>query len=107
MAIDDGRGPDDLFEPNRRLRRRSAVGNACERCGSRARWKVRGKRKPFTELGAVAPAAAPFGEWHLLCSACLEPVKAELELAELLELQVEPVDPHDRGRSRIVLPGLG
>ncbi len=60
--------------------------------------------KEFTELGTLTPAAA-WGEWHRLCGGCLEPVKEELELAELLELQVEPIDPHDRGLTSIVLPG--
>ncbi len=59
--------------------------------------------KRFDQLGELVPAG-PFGEWHKLCSGCLEPVKAELELAELLELQVEPIDPHARRVSTVILP---
>jgi len=82
----------------------------CERCPRSAKWVIRGRRKRFDELGELTPAA-PWADWHKLCSNCLEPVKAELDLAELLELQVEPIDPHDVGLSTIVLPpgagGLG
>jgi len=82
-------------------------GPVCERggggCQRRARWLVRGKRKRFDEWGQIVPAA-PWGPWHPLCSSCLEPVKAELELAELLQLQVEPIDPHDRGLTTVILP---
>lgn len=78
-------------------------GPVCERCRERARWVVRGKRKRFDQWGEIVPAA-PWGPWHPLCSGCLEPVKAELELAELLELQVQPIDPHDRGLTTVILP---
>jgi hypothetical protein len=86
-------------------------GPECERrgegCQVRARWLVRGKVKGFDEWGQIVPKA-PWGPVHPLCSTCLEPVKAELELAELLELDVQPIDPHDHGLSTIVLPpGVG
>jgi hypothetical protein len=97
-------GDDGLFRPGRTLRRRAGVEHPCERCGNRSGWIVRGRRKRFDELGQVTPAA-PWGEWHKLCGACLEPVKDELQLAELLELQVQPIDPHHRSFGLVAMPG--